>query len=244
MRNEGIIMIKKIKKVFVRLNSENYVKYLRKIGCKIGKGTKFLYPYSTTVDETRPWLVEIGENCQITKNFSLLTHGYDWSVLKGKYGDILGSSGKVKIGNNCFIGFNVTITKGVTIGNNVIIGANSLVTHDIPDNVVVGGVPAKVLMSLDDYYEKRKNKQIEEATELVTEYYNRYKKYPNESLLREFFWLFKDRNANVEEDTVFYEIMNLVGNYDDSINKFKNTRGKYSGYEDFIASVKGDYKHE
>ncbi len=243
-KNEGATMIEKIKKVYVRLNSKNYVNYLRKIGCRIGEGTKFFYPYSTTVDETRPWLVEIGKNCQITKNFSLLTHGYDWSVLKGKFGDILGSSGKVKIGDNCFIGFNVTITKSVTIGNNVIIGANSLVTHDIPDNVVVGGVPAKVIMTLDEYYEKRKSRQLEEAKELVNEYYLRYNKYPDEELLREFYWLFKDRNIKVEDDKVFYKIMNLVGNYDQSLKKFKNTNSTYNGYEDFISTLKEGRKNE
>ena len=184
-------MLNKLKKIYVRTTSERYIKYLRKIGCRIGKGTKFFYPYSTTVDETRPWLVDIGENCQITKNFSLLTHGYDWSVLKGKYGDILGSSGKVKIGDNCFIGFNVTITKGVTIGSNVIIGANSLVTHDVPDNVVIGGAPARIIMDIDEYYEKRKKAQLAEAKELIREYYYRNNKFPEEKLLREFFGYLK-----------------------------------------------------
>ena len=85
-----------------------------------------------------------------------MTHGYDWSVLKGKYGEICGSAGKVKIGNNVFIGMQATILKGVTIGNNVIIGANSLVNKNVPDNTVVAGNPAKVIMTIDEYYEKRK----------------------------------------------------------------------------------------
>ena len=55
-----------------------------------------------------------------------MTHGSDWSVLKGVYGDILGSSGG-KIGDNVFSGMQTTILKGVHIGNNVIIGANLLV---------------------------------------------------------------------------------------------------------------------
>ena len=45
---------------------------------------------------------------------------------------------------------------GVTIGNNVVVGVNSVVTKDIPDNCVVAGCPAKVIRSLDSYYEKNK----------------------------------------------------------------------------------------
>ena len=88
---------------------------------------------------TRPWLIDIGKNVKITEGVTILTHGFDWSVLKGVYGDILGSSGGVKIGDNVFIGMQTTILKGVHIGNNVIIGANSLVNKDIPDNCVAAG---------------------------------------------------------------------------------------------------------
>lgn len=115
-------------------------------------------------------MIEIGNDVQITSGVTLLTHGYDWSVLKGVYGEVLGSSGVLKIGNNVFIGMHSTILKGVTIGNNVIIGANSLVNKDIPDNCVAAGNPCRVIMSLEEYYKKRKNVQIDEATELVRVY--------------------------------------------------------------------------
>ncbi|MDA3769091.1 acyltransferase [Streptococcus thermophilus] len=127
-------------------------------------------PQTTIIDETRPWMIEIGNDVQITSGVTLLTHGYDWSVLKGVYGEVLGSSGVLKIGNNVFIGMHSTILKGVTIGNNVIIGANSLVNKDIPDNCVAAGNPCRVIMSLEEYYKKRKNVQIDEATELVRAY--------------------------------------------------------------------------
>lgn len=113
-------------------------------------------PQTTIIDETRPWMIEIGNDVQITSGVTLLTHGYDWSVLKGVYGEVLGSSGVLKIGNNVFIGMHSTILKGVTIGNNVIIGANSLVNKDIPDNCVAAGNPCRVIMSLEEYYKKGK----------------------------------------------------------------------------------------
>ena len=51
----------------------------------------------------------------------------------------------ITVGNNVWIGGNVTILSGITIGNNVVIGAGSVITKDIPDDCVVAGVPAKVI---------------------------------------------------------------------------------------------------
>lgn len=63
----------------------------------------------------------------------------------------LRSKGEIKIGDNVWVGDKTTILGGVTIGDNVIIGANSVVTHDVPSNCVVSGVPAKVTKQLDVY---------------------------------------------------------------------------------------------
>lgn len=68
--------------------------------------------------------------------------------------------GKIKIGNNVHIGINSIIMPGVNIGDNVIIGVGSVVTKDIPSNSVAVGVPAKVIETIEDYYEKNKNKVI------------------------------------------------------------------------------------
>lgn len=54
----------------------------------------------------------------------------------------------VNIGQNCWLGANVTILPGVTIGNNVVIGAGSLVTKSLPDNVLAYGSPARVVKKL------------------------------------------------------------------------------------------------
>lgn len=67
----------------------------------------------------------------------------------------------VKIGDNCRIGANVTICPGVTIGENTVIGAGSVVTKDIPANVIAVGNPCKVLREIDErddiyYYKDRK----------------------------------------------------------------------------------------
>ena len=60
----------------------------------------------------------------------------------------------IKIGNNVYIGNNVILLPGVTVGNNVIIGAGAIVSKDIPDNSVAVGVPAKVIKTADEYFQK------------------------------------------------------------------------------------------
>ena len=57
--------------------------------------------------------------------------------------------GKVHIKKNAWLGMNVTICPGVTIGENAVVAVGAVVTKDVPDNAVVGGVPAKVIRYLD-----------------------------------------------------------------------------------------------
>ena len=219
-----------------KASSTSYINYLRKKGVRIGERTMFFAPMKTMIDLTRPWLLEIGNDVQITEGVTILTHGYDWSVLKHVYGDVLGAAGKVKIGNNVFIGMHSVILKGVNIGNNVIIGANSVVTKDIPDNSVVAGCPARVIMSLGEYYEKRKQAQDKEAQELVTEFRKVYKKEVSMSDLREFFWLFENEEENLLPE--WKHVMTLTGNQEQSYEKFKIHEKKYEGKEAFLQSVK------
>lgn len=72
----------------------------------------------------------IGKNCTI---FQCVTIG----SIKGE--------GAPKIGDNVVISSGAKVIGRVTIGNNVMIGANAVVVHDLPDNAVAGGVPAKIL---------------------------------------------------------------------------------------------------
>lgn len=86
-------------------------------------------------------------------------------VFRQKYGDFINSSGAVKIGNNIVFGRDVTILKGVSIGDNSIVALGAVITKSMPPNSVIAGAPAKVICSLQDYYEKRKVKSYQEAVD-------------------------------------------------------------------------------
>jgi maltose O-acetyltransferase len=88
--------------------------------------------------------VKIGRNCRIASNVKIYTGtnitNQDFSKPK-----LMKEMANVEIGDNCWIGANVFIVPGVKIGENAIVGANSVVTNDIENNSINGGVPCKLL---------------------------------------------------------------------------------------------------
>ncbi len=235
------IIVMKIKSLIVymkygyKANNVKFTQYLKNKGITIGNNVNFYSPWTSYVDVQRPWMIEIGNDVHIAAGCRILQHGYDWAVLQKKYGDVLGSCGKVKIGNNVFIGAETTILKGVTIGDDVIIGAKSLVNKDCLGSGVYAGNPVRFIMTLDEYHEKRKSKQISEAKELVLEYYKRYNKIPEKELLREYFWLFEDNYDNL--NNTFKDVIKLEGNEEFSKKVFDEHKKEFDSYEEFIKSV-------
>ncbi len=182
-----------------RKTTKSYLKYLRKKGIEIGDNCIFRHPESTNIDVTRPTLVTIGNNVDFNRNFILLSHDYTTSVFLNLYGNFVNSSGTVRIGNNVYFGVNCTLLKGAIIGDNCIIGANSLVTGRIPNNSVAVGVPAKVICSIDEYYQKRKQKAIYEAVEYAQSIRTKLKREPNQYDFFEEFGLFVNKDNYNEQ---------------------------------------------
>ncbi|MBW7470448.1 acyltransferase [Marinobacter sp. F4218] len=107
---------------------------------------------------SEPYLVTIGNHVQLTAGTKIFTHGAGW-VLRESYPD-LDFFGKVIIKDNVYIGNNCLIMPGVTIGSNVVIAAGSVVTKSVPDDVVVGGNPAKVIDSIYNFEKKMVGKNV------------------------------------------------------------------------------------
>ena len=76
-------------------------------------------------------------------------HGFDPEDGRPPLGQPLNSRGGVEIGENCFIGYRVSILPGVTLGRNCVVGAHSVVTKSFPDYTMLAGVPAKAIKKYD-----------------------------------------------------------------------------------------------
>lgn len=92
--------------------------------------------------------ITIGSHCFIGPNCSMYTAIHATVAQERNQG--LERALPIAIGDNCWLGGDVTVLPGVTIGNNTIIGAGSVVTKDIPANVVAAGNPCRVLRPITD----------------------------------------------------------------------------------------------
>jgi acetyltransferase-like isoleucine patch superfamily enzyme len=101
---------------------------------------------------SEPYLIEVGNNVTITDGVVFLTHDGGVGLFRREYPGI-NIFGRIKIGNNVFIGAGAILLLNIRVGDNVVIGAGSVVTKDIPDNVVVVGVPARIIRSIQEYKE-------------------------------------------------------------------------------------------
>lgn len=92
--------------------------------------------------------ITIGDNVKIGPRVNLLTAGHPIDAETRI--SLLEFAAPITIGDNTWLGGNVTVLPGVTIGSNSVIGAGSVVTKDIPDGVVAVGNPARVMRKITD----------------------------------------------------------------------------------------------
>ena len=92
----------------------------------------------------------IGKNCRIGANFCCFDSDFHGLSVKERDNPSAVISKSVLIGDNVFIGQNVTILKGVKIGDNVVIGNGAVVTKSFPDNVIIAGNPAKIIKKIEE----------------------------------------------------------------------------------------------
>lgn len=140
-----------MKELVYRLRGDYTTEKLISMGMQVGKNFSRLY--GTILDPGHCWLIQIGDDVTLASRVHVLCHDASTKKFLG-YTKI----GRVTIGNRVFVGAETVILPNVTIGDNVIIGANSTVTHDIPDNSVAVGSPARVICTTEEYLEKERRR--------------------------------------------------------------------------------------
>ena len=114
----------------------------------------------TLVDDTH---IYVGDNTMFGPNVVIATAGHP--ILPSLREEMYQYNMPVIIGKNCWIGSGVIIVPGITIGDNVVIGAGSIVTKDLPSNVVAVGNPCYILREVNDHDKEYyfKDRKIQEC---------------------------------------------------------------------------------
>lgn len=134
---------------------------LNSIGYEVGEGTRIVGPLRCTGHLTigrdcwvgRDFVVEgngsvtIGDRCDVAPSVTFLTGGHAIGAYERRAGT--GESYSIAVGDGIWIGARATIVRSVSIGEGCVIAACSCVERDVPDDVLVGGVPARVIRSLE-----------------------------------------------------------------------------------------------
>lgn len=168
----------KIRKLYKAIYRRLYpVKYAKKAGVNFGEAD-CLHIYGQVDWGSEPWIISLGKNVHITDGVRFITHDGGTLIFRKDVPD-LEITKPIKIGDDVYIGTNAILLPGVSIGNKVVIGAGAIVTSDIPNNSVAVGIPARVIKTADEYFEKLQRESLhlghlrgEEKDRALMEYYN------------------------------------------------------------------------
>ena len=149
--------------------------FARSLGVRLNGKVTF-YGIDRGMFGSEPWLISLGDNVYVTAGVQFITHDGGTLILRKEVPDLEWTA-PISVGNDVYFGVRALILPGVTIGNRCIIAAASVVTKDVPDNSVVGGVPARRISSVDEYMEKMKAKSLGLGHLSATEKAVQLKKY-------------------------------------------------------------------
>ncbi|ANG91802.1 maltose O-acetyltransferase [Enterobacteriaceae bacterium 155047] len=113
-------------------------------GYNISLGKSFYANFDCVMLDVCP--IQIGDNCMLAPGVHIYTATHPLDATERNSGAEYGKP--VTIGDNVWIGGRAIINPGVTIGDNVVVASGAVVTKNVPDNVVVGGNPARIIKTL------------------------------------------------------------------------------------------------
>lgn len=130
----------------LRYDSETIAEHFRRQGATVGQGCRLLVRSLGS----EPYLVSIGDETLISNDVLFVTHdGGTWAFRDQHPG--VNRFARIEIGSRVFVGARSVILPGVRVGDRAVIGAGSVITRDVPPEVVVAGAPARLLMTLDEF---------------------------------------------------------------------------------------------
>jgi acetyltransferase-like isoleucine patch superfamily enzyme len=137
------------------------VAYLRRQGMRIGPHAALL----TRVQDfgTEPWLIEIGARVSVAAGAVFVTHDGASRVFRERIpgGSAFGNAfAPIRVLDDSMIGLRAVLLPGVTVGPRSIVGAGSVVTRDVPPDTVVGGSPARILCTVEQYERRYRERMI------------------------------------------------------------------------------------
>lgn len=203
-------------------------------GAKVGEGTFFYDIKSHPVDETSLAYIEIGRNCRITRGAFILAHDYSYAVLRPVYHNMVCKAGVTKIGDNVFLGINSLVLMGATIGDNVVVGAGSVVSGNIPPNVVIGGNPAKIICSLEDYYKKNLEK-IEDYARIVCE---RKANVLQREIHEEDMGWYNQLWDYTGKDSIYRNMQVDGDSHEEVVRDMMSIKPKYASFKEFVNKIR------
>lgn len=145
-------IILKVHNLCQNIYAKAYIEVCKARGMKVGEGVIFI---EAPAFGSEPYLIEIGDRTKITAGCCFINHDGAMYTIRSmeKYADAR-NFGRIKIGENCFVGNNCTFLPGSQMGNNCILGAGSVLNSSMPDNSVYAGVPAKFICTIEEYGDK------------------------------------------------------------------------------------------
>jgi hypothetical protein len=135
------------------------VGFARRIGVTVGPGCWFPGFRAGTFG-SEPYLVSLGRRVLVCGGVQFITHdGGVW--LFREHHPELDVVAPISVGDDVVLGASAIVLPGVSIGSRVVVGAGSVVTRNVPDGVVVAGVPARILCGIDEYRERVLGKSVD-----------------------------------------------------------------------------------